>query len=165
MRHTLTVRAEVAKKEIEADYLFARRKMAKISKAIRPMPMTQPKIHIGHIINPPIPPIIPPPAVIIPMNAINTTPVITRRAVSVVLDITHSPSVRESMNMVDLWRQALQTGAKATTPLSHSARRGASPCGRAQTALRENCAKWIGDWKNCAVSAQFFPRSSHRPLS
>ena len=59
--HTHRQRAEVAEKEIEvAGYLFARRKMAKMSKAIRPMPMTQPKIHIGHIIIPPIPSIIPP---------------------------------------------------------------------------------------------------------
>jgi hypothetical protein len=42
-------------------YLFARRTMAKTSratsKAIRPTPMIQPNIHIGHAL---IPPIIPP---------------------------------------------------------------------------------------------------------
>jgi hypothetical protein len=74
-------------------YLFARRTMAKTSratsKAIRPMPMIQPKIHIGHAI---IPPIIPPPQVSNAMSVKITAPAITTSTVSAVRDITYSPS-------------------------------------------------------------------------
>ena len=62
--------------------------MAKTSKAIRPTPMIQPKIHIGHAI---IPPIIPPPTVSIAMSAIITAPAIIRSTVCVIQDITSSP--------------------------------------------------------------------------
>jgi hypothetical protein len=63
--------------------------MAKMSKAIRPMPIIHPNIHIGHIIQPgpPIPPIIPPLTANIAMSAMMSAPAMIKTIVNVVLDI------------------------------------------------------------------------------
>jgi hypothetical protein len=53
--------------------------------------MIQPKVHIGHVI---IPPIIPLPTVSAAMSARITEQAITRSTVSVVRDITHSTLFR-----------------------------------------------------------------------
>jgi hypothetical protein len=72
------------------NYLLASFTMAKTIKAIRPMPMIPPKIHIGHIMLP-MPPIIPPPIVSIPMSAMMITPATIKSTVNAVLDMNYSP--------------------------------------------------------------------------
>jgi SAM-dependent methyltransferase len=80
-------------------YLWARRTIAKTIRMIRPIPIIQPRIHIGHIIQamPPIIPfIIPPPIASIMLSAMIITPATINNTVKVVLDINHSSDLHIS---------------------------------------------------------------------